>query len=78
MARTLAEMAAKGQRKLAAKAGTMAASYNASKPRAKANYAALPFGPRMKAAYNAGMDAGVYHAPDANKWAKNWLAKVSE
>ncbi len=71
-------MAAKGARKLAAKAGVMAQSYNAAKPRMKANYAALPFGPRMKAAYNAGVDAGVYHAPDAAKWSKNWIAKVSE
>jgi len=78
MVKSLAQMAAKGQRKLAAKAGTMAASYNAAKGRMKGNYAALPFGPRMKANYNAGVDAGEYHAPDAAKWARNWTAKVSE
>lgn len=78
MVRSLGEMAAKGQRKLAAKAATMAASYNAAKPRMKAGYAAMPFGPRRKAAYAAGVDAGVYHAPDATKWARNWSAKMSE
>lgn len=78
MVRSLAEMAAKGQRKLAAKAGTMASGYNAAKARMKTNYAALPFGPRTKANYAAGVDAGVYHAPDPAKWARNWTAKVSE
>ena len=78
MVRTLEEMAAKGQRKLAAKGATMKASYDAAKGRAKANYARMPFGPRIKAAYAAGIDAGVYHAPDPVKWATNWKAKMSE
>lgn len=78
MVRSIAEMAAKGQRKLAAKAGIMASNYNAAKTRMKANYAALPFGPNTKAAYAAGVDAGQYRAPDAAKWARNWAAKVSQ
>jgi len=78
MVRSLAQMAAKGQRKLAAKVPTMKASYEAAKGRAKANYAALPFGPRRKAAYAAGIDAAVYMAPDPVKWARNWTAKMSE
>ena len=77
MVRTLEEMAAKGQRKLTAKAATMPANWAAAKARMKANYAALPFGPRTKAAYVAGVDAGVHHAPDPAKWAANWKAKVS-
>jgi hypothetical protein len=78
MVRSLAEMAAKGQRKLSAKAPTMKASYDAAKARMKAGYAAMPFGPRRKAAYAAGVDAGVYTAPDPAKWARNWTAKMSE
>ena len=78
MVRSLAEMAAKGARKLGAKAATMKGSYDAAKPRMKAGYAATPFGPRRKAAYNAGIDAGVYYAPDPSKWSRNWVAKMSE
>lgn len=77
MARSLSEMAAKGARKLTAKASVMASNYDAAKPRAKANYAALPFGPNTKAAYNAGIDAGRYRVPDVAKWQKNWVAAVS-
>ena len=76
MVRSLAEMAAKGARKLTAKAPVMAGNWDAAKPRAKASYAALPFGPRTKAAYNAGIDAGVYHVPDVAKWTRNWQAAV--
>lgn len=76
-ARTLSEMAAKGARKLSAKASIMTSNYSASKGRMKAGYAALPFGPNTKAAYAAGVDAGRYRAPDPAKWSKNWVAKVS-
>jgi len=78
MVRTLEEMAAKGQRKLVAKAAIMPSNWSAAKPRMKAHYAALPFGPRVKAAYAAGVDAGIHHAPDPVKWATNWKAKMSE
>jgi len=78
LARSLEEMASKGQRKLTAKAGTMASSWSAAKSRMKTNYGAMPFGPTRKAAYGAGVDAGVYHAPDPVKWAANWKAKMSE
>ena len=71
-------MVAKGKRKLAAKTGTMKASYDAAKGRAKTNFAAMPFGPVRKAAYNAGIDAAVYTPPDPDKWARNWRAKMSE
>lgn len=77
MVRTLEEMASVGQRKLAAKAATMASRWDAKKPVMKAGYAALPFGPTTKAAYNAGIDAGRYRAPDPAKWARNWKAGVS-
>lgn len=69
---TLAEMVAKGKRKFTAKAPIMKENYEAAKPLAKTNYAALPFGPRTKAAYTAGLDAGVYRVPDIDKWARNW------
>ncbi len=78
MVRSLEEMAAKGQRKLAAKAATMKGSYDAAKGRMKAGYARMPFGPMRKAAYAAGVDAGVYRAPDPVKWATNWKAKMAE
>uniref|UniRef100_A0A6M3IN12 Uncharacterized protein n=1 Tax=viral metagenome TaxID=1070528 RepID=A0A6M3IN12_9ZZZZ len=78
MVKTLEEMAAKGQRKLAAKVSTMPGSWAAAKSRMTAHYAALPFGPRVKAAYAAGISAGVYHAPDPVKWAANWKAKMQE
>lgn len=74
MVRSLEEMASKGQAKLRAKAATMAASYEAARGRMKTGYGAMPFGPTRKAAYAAGIDAGRYRAPDADKWARNWKA----
>ena len=76
MAKTLEEMVAKGERKIKAKEPTMKANYDSAKPRAKSNFGALPFGPRTKAAYNAGMDAGVYRT-DFSKWGANWRAAVT-
>jgi hypothetical protein len=55
----------------------MAANYEAAKPQMKTNYRALPFGPNTTRAYEAGVDAAVYSAPDVNKWARNWEAAVS-
>lgn len=75
---SLSEMAAKGERKLRAKAATMGSSYSAAKSRMKTNYGATPFGSTRKAAYNAGVDAAVYHAPDPAKWSANWSAKMAE
>jgi len=77
MARSLEEMVSKGQAKLAAKSSIMASNYNASKSRMVNNYNNLPFGPNTKAAYAAGVSAGVYRSPDAAKWAANYRAKVS-
>jgi len=78
MARTLDEMVSKGRAKFAAKVPVMKANYEAAKGRMKTNYGALPFGPRTKAAYGAGVDAAVYTAPDADKWARNWRARVAQ
>lgn len=75
---SIAEMAAKGQAKLARKASSMATSYNASKGRAAANYSAAGFGPTRTANYQAGIQAATYRAPDPNKWATNWSAKMAE
>ena len=72
---SLQEMASKGQAKMQAKSGTMAQSWNAARGRMAQGYAATPFGPTRKAAYAAGIQAATYHAPDANKWAHNWVAK---
>ena len=74
---TIAEMVAKGKRKLTAKAPVMKDNYDDAKPRMKTSYGALPFGPRTKAAYNAGVDAGVYRIPDIDKWGRNFEAGVS-
>lgn len=76
MALTIAEMVAKGKRKLTAKAPVMKDNYDAAKPKMKTSYAALPFGPRTKAAYNAGVDAGIFRVPDIEKWARNFAAGV--
>lgn len=74
---TIAEMVSKGKRKLTTKAPTMKANYDAAKGRMKTSYGALPFNSRIKAAYNAGVDAGVYRVPDIEKWGRNWAGKVS-
>jgi len=75
---SLDQMAAKGQAKLSAKASTMAASWNAAKGRMAAGYGNTPFGPTRKAAYQAGISAATYHAPDPAKWATNWMGKMRE
>ena len=74
---TIAEMEEKGKRKLTAKAPVMADNYNEAKTKAKTSYGALPFGPRTKASYNAGLDAGVYRTPDIDKWGRNWREAVA-
>lgn len=76
MALTIPEMVAKGKRTFATRAPTMKANYDDAKPRMKTSYGALPFGPKTKAAYNAGVDAGVYRTPDVEKWARNFEAGV--
>ena len=74
---TLAEMVSKGRRKLEAKVPIMASNYEAAKPQMIANYRALPFGPNTTRAYETGVNAAVYTAPDVNKWARNWETAVS-
>jgi len=75
---TISEMAAKGADKLRRKASSMATSYEAAKGRAKSNFAAVGFGPTRTANYGAGVDAARYIAPDPDKWARNWTAKMAE
>ncbi|KKM85872.1 hypothetical protein LCGC14_1284720 [marine sediment metagenome] len=75
---SLQEMAAKGSAKLARKAGSMAAGYEAAKARAITNFQAIGFGPTRVANYQAGVQAATYTAPDPAKWARNWLAKMAE
>jgi len=76
MALSIAEMVTKGKRKLTAKASVMKDNYDGAKGRMKTSYGTLPFGPRTKAAYNAGVDAGIYRIPDVEKWARNFEAGV--
>lgn len=75
---SIASAAAKGQAKLARKAGQMAAAYNAAKGRMVAGFQAAGFGPTRTAAYQAGVQAATYKAPDAAKWARNWSVKMAE
>lgn len=75
---SIEEMASKGQAKLARRGPSMATSYNASKTRAAANYAAAGFGPTRTSNYQAGIQAATYRAPDPVKWATNWAAKMRE
>lgn len=74
---TLEEMASRGYTKMSAKASQMKTSWEGAKSRMKANYAAQPFGPTRTSNYSAGIDRGVYRV-DADKWKKNWLAKMAE
>lgn len=77
MASTLEEMATRGAAKLSRKSATMKANYDAAKARMKENFGKNPFGPITKAAYNAGVDAAEYRAPDTEKWKANWRAAMS-
>jgi len=77
MARTLEEMASIGAEKLRRKASIMARNWEAMKSIMKTHYDALPFGPTRKANYKAAIDAARYRAPDPDKWATNWKAKMS-
>jgi hypothetical protein len=74
---TLTEMAAKGERKLRAKAATISASWEAAKSRMKAGYDATPFGPTRKSNYKAAIDVAK-HRLDIDKWRRNWEAKMKE
>ena len=76
--KSLQEMAAQGASKLREKSGSMAASYNAAKGRMVEGYNSTPFGPTRKANYQRGVSNATYHAPDADKWQRNWSAKMSE
>ena len=75
---SIEEMAAKGRDKLSRKQGTMASSWSAAKGRMTAGYSGAGFGPTRTAAYTAGINAATYRAPDPNKWATNWAAKMRE
>jgi len=77
-AKTLEEMVARGRRKLSEKAGVMVEKYNAAKTGMKEEYGRLPFGPITKRAYNAGVDAGEFRAPDPDKWGRKFVAGASK
>lgn len=77
MARTISEMAEKGRRKLDQKSTRMKDNYDAAKTGMKDSYNNLPFNSRMKEAYRQGVDDAEYVAPDADKWQRNWVRKVS-
>lgn len=77
-------MASKGRANLARKIPGMAASFAASASRAKANYAALPFGRTRTANYESawatmpGNYSKMVGPGMADKWSRNWAAKMAE
>lgn len=75
---SIEEMASKGSAKLQRKSGQMATAWSAAKGRMTAGYQGAGFGPTRTAAYSAGIAAATYRAPDPNKWATNWAAKMRE
>lgn len=74
----------KGRMSLLRKYPEMRPNYRASVPLAKSNYGKLPFGPKTKAAYNAGLDAGKDNydpkivVSHEKKWATHWMMGVSK
>jgi len=74
----IAEAASKGAAKLARKAGAMATSWAAAKPRMVTGFRAFGFGPTRTSAYEAGIAAATYRAPDPSKWSANWSRKMAE
>jgi len=74
----IAEAAARGSAKLARKATQMATSWAAAKPRMVTGFRAFGFGPMRTSAYEAGIAAATYRAPDPSKWASRWSAKMAE
>lgn len=77
MARSIEQMTATGQAKLARKATSMTTSWNAAKSRMTAGFQGVGFGPTRTANYNAGIQAAT-HRNDPDKWARNWAAKMRE
>ena len=77
MVKTINQMVEKGRSKLDRKRTTMESNYNSAKPDMKTSYNELPFNANMKAAYAAGIDAADYTPPDPDKWARNWVRKVT-
>ncbi len=81
--KTLIPFEIKGRMSLLRKYPEMRPNYKASVPLAKSNYGKLPFGPKTKAAFNAGLDAGKDNydpkiiVSHEKKWAVNWMEGVS-
>lgn len=74
----LADMAAKGSRKLSDKAASMASSWNNARPRMVSHFQSVGFGPTRTANYEAGIRNATYTPPSPSKWAENWQAKMRE
>lgn len=76
---TLDELVAKGYDNYKAKEAAMKRGYAAAKDRMGTGYDATPFGPTRKANYKAALDRMVKHyRTDAEKWKKNYRAKMVE
>ncbi len=80
----LVPFATKGRYKFLNKYSTMKVNYRASVDTAKQNYGNLPFGPKTKKAFNAGMDAKPHEAFEnklvvshEKKWANKWMRGIS-
>ncbi len=78
MVKSLEEMVAKGTRKLNAKAPLIAGNWSAAKGVMTSEYNNLPFGPKTKAAYAAGISNAVHPGVDVEKWARKFRAGVSQ
>jgi len=76
---TLEELAKKGYDNYKAKEKAMKSSYAAAKTRMSEGYEATPFGPTRKSNYKEALDRMIAHyRTDAEKWKKNWAAKMAE
>lgn len=81
---SIGDMSSKGRANLSRKIPGMAASFAASAGRAKANYGMLPFGPTRKRNYESawatmpGNYSKMVGPGMADKWARNWAAKMAE
>ncbi len=81
---SLENMADKGSRKYRNKVDIMKQNYSSAKSRAISNYEDLPFGSSVTDSYRQGMsnaDESYRDSIDRNsadKWKRNWLAKMRE
>jgi len=75
---TLEELATKGYENYKAKETQMKENYEAMLDTMVENYKKTPFGPKVKAHYEAAKERMRKHyRTDAEKWKTNWMKKMS-